>query len=191
MHSVVKAAAAAVTLLAAVLKEQRQMSVMLPGVHLLASNLIQCLEQPGVADRLRPELLRLGSSSGGREGGSTRGSSSSSGSSGATNGGSVLLFEQLLFVAYLVRWQANLAMVQPPLDQLLPAGREAAVRENAAGGRRMAQLLPDCPLGWFAHSSALLGLGRYQEAWGLLERCRQVGAGLGMPFDTDDAAWLA
>ena len=145
-------------------------------MHQLANKLIQCLEQPGVADRLRPQLLRLGSGSSGN--GSGGGGSSGSGSSSGGGGGSpVLSYEQLLSAAYLSRWQANLAMLPPPVDRLLPAGREAAIRENAAGGRRMAELLPDCPVGWFAHSSALAALGRLQEAWGCLERCKQVGAG--------------
>ncbi len=146
VHCVVKAAAAMVVLLAAAMKEQRQMIKQVPNVHQLANKLIQCLEQPGVADRLRPQLLRLGSgSSGSGSGGSS--SNASGGSSGGGGGSPVLSYEQLLSAAYLSRWQANLAMLPPPVDRLLPAGREAAIRENAAGGRRMAELLPDCPVG--------------------------------------------
>ncbi|PRW33052.1 metacaspase-3-like isoform X1 [Chlorella sorokiniana] len=194
LHSVIKAVAAAITLLAAVLKEQRQLNVMLPAVHLLATNVIQCLERPGVAARLRPELLRLGSGSGSGRGGNatssgggsgrnsntsgsnsnTSGSNSNTSGSNSSSSSPILTFEQLLFAAYLVRWQVNLGMIPAPLDRLLPNGREAAVREHAAGGRRMAELLPDCPVGWFAHSSAVSALERHQEAWGFLERSRQI-----------------
>lgn len=169
----IKAAAAAVLLFAAVAKEQKQLMVCLPGVHHLASMLIKCLEQPGIDERLRPALARLGTSDGGGGGDAA----------GGSTGGKVLLsYEQLLFTAYLLRWQANLVMLgsasaaPPELQQRLlpPGGLASMLHENTAGGRHMARLLPDCPVGYFAESSALGGQERSREAWRVMQRCREV-----------------
>lgn len=88
-HSAVKAVAAAALLLAAAAKEQKQMLVVLPGVRHLATLLVAALEAPGAGGRLRPALARLG----------------------GAGGEPLLSFEQLLFAAHLLRWQANLTML--------------------------------------------------------------------------------
>lgn len=136
LYSVLKATVAAILLRSAAIKEQGQMLAMMPYVHQLATGLVELLEQPAAARQLRASLQRL----------------RMPGAIGEEQ--AALPYEHLLFACYLLRWQATLALLFTPELPTPDGGREAAMRTNLQAGQRMAQLLPDSPMGHYITSKA-------------------------------------
>lgn len=137
------------------------MLAMMPYVHQLATGLVELLEQPAAARQLRASLQRL----------------RMPGAIGEEQ--AALPYEHLLFACYLLRWQATLALLFTPELPTPDGGREAAMRTNLQAGQRMAQLLPDSPMGHYITSSAQSGLGNAREAWRELQLCKEVAQARG------------